>query len=48
MSKLWPLGQKGVATLFSEIVGFGGGGAPSADAGKSETKAEEKVEEVKK
>ncbi|CAD8176008.1 unnamed protein product [Paramecium octaurelia] len=52
IAKLWPLGQQGVATLFSEVVGFGGGvgtgGAQASAANTSASAQEGKKEEAPK
>ncbi|CAK80084.1 unnamed protein product (macronuclear) [Paramecium tetraurelia] len=52
IAKLWPLGQQGIATLFSEVVGFGSGvgagGAQAAAANSEASAKEEKKEEAPK
>lgn len=46
MAKMWPLGQQGIAKVFSEIVGMSGGGGGAAAAPQEEAPKEVK-EEVK-
>ncbi|CAK61499.1 unnamed protein product (macronuclear) [Paramecium tetraurelia] len=51
IAKLWPLGQQGIATLFSEVVGFGGGvgtgGAQTAATTQDQPKEEKKEQAPK-
>ncbi|CAD8073202.1 unnamed protein product [Paramecium sonneborni] len=50
IAKLWPLGQQGIATLFSEVVGFGGGvgtGVQGQATATASVQEEKKVETPK-